>query len=85
MTSNFNQTFAQVLVKIHGIPQEYWRLRIFFAIVSDMGTPICIDSTSSKSTLDHYFGHFVWVLVEVDLHKDLKLQDFSRQCRIYFL
>jgi hypothetical protein len=56
-SSDFNpniqhQTTAQVWVKIHGLSQEYWRPKILFAIVSSVGTPICLDVETSKSAFD---------------------------------
>lgn len=36
--STINQTSAQVWIYIHGLPQEYWRRRIIFVIVSSIGT-----------------------------------------------
>jgi len=41
-------TSAQVWVKFYGVPQEYWRKRILFAIVSSIGTPICTDIATAK-------------------------------------
>jgi hypothetical protein len=42
-TKDFNPSFqtsdtAQVWVRIYGLPQEYWRPKIFFAIASSAGT-----------------------------------------------
>lgn len=54
--SNVKQTFVQVWVRIHGLPQEYWRPRIIFIVSSSLGTHIHIDYTSSKSAFDRYFG-----------------------------
>ncbi|XP_058783255.1 uncharacterized protein LOC131657925 [Vicia villosa] len=69
--STLKQTSAQVWIRIHGLSQEYWRPRILFAIASSIGTPICIDSASNMSAFDRPFGHFVRVLVDLDLTKDL--------------
>ncbi|XP_058777069.1 uncharacterized protein LOC131651419 [Vicia villosa] len=69
--STLKQTSAQVWIRIHGLSQEYWRPRILFAIASSIGTPICIDSASNKSAFDRPFGHFVRILVDLDLTKDL--------------
>ncbi|XP_058746266.1 uncharacterized protein LOC131619153 [Vicia villosa] len=66
-----HNTAAQVWVRFFGLAQEYWRPRILFAIASCVGTPICIDSASYKSRLDRTFGHFVRVLVEMDLTQPL--------------
>ncbi|XP_058733228.1 uncharacterized protein LOC131604829 [Vicia villosa] len=66
-----NNTSALVWVRFFGLSQEYWRPRILFAITSGVGTPIFIDSTAAKSRLDRTFGHFVRVLVDMDLTQPL--------------
>jgi len=63
---------AQVWMKIHGLSQEYWRKKIIFAIASSVGTPICVDSVTSKPAHERTFGHFARVLVDIDLTKELK-------------
>ncbi|XP_058725921.1 uncharacterized protein LOC131597230 [Vicia villosa] len=68
--STLKQTSAQVWIRIHGLSQEYRRPKILFAIASSIGTPICIDSASSKSAFERHFGHFVRVLVDLDLTKE---------------
>ncbi|XP_058776574.1 uncharacterized protein LOC131650888 [Vicia villosa] len=68
--ATLKQTSAQVWIRIHGLSQEYWRPRIIFAIASSIGTPICIDSASNKSAFDRPFGHFVRVLVDLDMLKE---------------
>lgn len=67
---NIKQTSAQVWIRIHRLSQEYWRPRIIFAIASSIGTLLCIDSASNKSAFERPFGHFVKVLVDMDLTKD---------------
>lgn len=69
--SNVNQTLTQVWVRIYGLPQEYRRSKLIFSIAISLGTPICIGSTSCKSAPDRAFGHFVRVLVDIDLVKEL--------------
>ncbi|XP_058776082.1 uncharacterized protein LOC131650388 [Vicia villosa] len=69
--STLKQTSAQVWIRIHGLSQEYWRPRILFSIASSIGTPICIDSASNKSAFERPFGHFVRILVDLDLTKEL--------------
>ncbi|XP_058777596.1 uncharacterized protein LOC131651882 [Vicia villosa] len=69
--STLKQTSAQVWIRIHGLSQEYWRPRILFAIASSIGTPICIDSAFNKSVFERPFGHFVRILVDLDLTKEL--------------
>ncbi|CAI8607867.1 unnamed protein product [Vicia faba] len=63
-------TSAQVWIRIHGLSQEYWRPQIFFAIASSVGTPICIDLALNKSSFERPFGHFVRVLVDLDVTKE---------------
>lgn len=65
------QTTAQVWIRIYGLSQEYWRKRILFAIASGVGSPICTDSITSKPRMERSFGHYVRVLVDMDLNKDL--------------
>lgn len=69
--SNVQHTSAQVWVCIHGLLQDYWQPKIIFTISSSLGMPICIDSTSSKSAFDRALDHFVRVLVDIDLTKEL--------------
>ncbi|CAI8584698.1 unnamed protein product [Vicia faba] len=64
----------QVVDLLHGLSQEYWRPKITFSIDSSLITPTSIDSTSSKLTFDRTFGHFVWVLVDIKLVKELTYQ-----------
>lgn len=44
----------------------------YFAIIDSLGTPICIDSSSCEPTFDRSFGHFVRVLMDMGLLKDLR-------------
>ncbi|MCI06218.1 pectin acetylesterase [Trifolium medium] len=67
-----HQTTAQVWVRIYGLSQEYWRPKILFAIAGSVGTPICIDSATNKSRFERDFGHFVRVLVDMDLRIEPK-------------
>lgn len=67
-----NNSTAQVWVRLHGLPQEYWRPRIFFAIANSVGTPICTDSASTKPMIDRTFGQYARVLVDMDITKDLR-------------
>lgn len=78
-TSDFSpnlqtNTSAQVWLKIHGLSQEYWRKRIIFAIASSVGTPICVDSITSKPAIERTFGHFARVLIDIDLSKELRYE-----------
>lgn len=67
-------TYAQVWLKIHGLSQEYWRKKIIFAIASSVGTPICVDSVTSKPAIERTFGHFARVLIDIDLSKELRYE-----------
>lgn len=67
-TADFNPTFerqthVQCWVRIQGLPQEYWRVKILFAIAGSIGTPVALDEATSKKT----FGHFARFLVDLDL------------------
>jgi len=66
-----HQTTAQVWITIYGLSKEYWRKRILFAIASEVGTPICTDSITSKPRMERAFGHYVRVLVDMNLNKEL--------------
>jgi hypothetical protein len=54
-----NSNTAQVWVRIYGLAQEYWRPKIFFAIASSVGTPICTDSAYTKPMIERTFGQYV--------------------------
>ncbi|XP_058756493.1 uncharacterized protein LOC131629735 [Vicia villosa] len=76
-SKDFNPCFlkhssAQVWIRIHGLPQEYWRPKIVFAIASSVGTPLCTDSASNKNCFERPFGHFVRVLVDLELSQELR-------------
>ena len=66
--------YVKVWMKIHGLSQEHWRKKIVFVVESSVGTPICVDSVTSKPALERTFGHFVRVLVDIDLTKELKYE-----------
>jgi hypothetical protein len=65
------QSSIQVWVRIHGLSQEYWRPKILFAIASSVGTPLCTDAVTNKPKFDRTFGHFVRVLVDLDISNEL--------------
>ncbi|KAK2418107.1 hypothetical protein QL285_040346 [Trifolium repens] len=78
-TKDFNpsvqkQTSAQVWVRIYGLSQEYWRPKILFAIASSVGTPLCTDVVTNKPKFDRTFGHFVRVLVDLDISNELSYE-----------
>lgn len=70
--STLKQSTAQVWVKIHGLSQEYWRPKIIFAIASCMETPLCTDVATNKNPFERHFGHYVRVLVDIDLTQELR-------------
>jgi len=70
--STLKQSSAQVWVKIHGLSQEYWRPKIIFAIASCMGTPLCTDAATNKNPFERHFGHYVRVMVDIDLTQELR-------------
>lgn len=82
--STLKQTSAQVWIKIYGLSQEYWRPRIIFAIANSIGTPIYIDSGTNKSDFDRPFGHFVRVLVDLDLTKEFSYKILVKRVRFAF-
>jgi len=67
-----NNTSAQVWVRIYGLPQEYWRPRILFAIASSAGTPTCTYFASTKHMIERNFGQFARVLVDMDVIQTLR-------------
>lgn len=71
-TSYQNSTSAQVWVRIYGLPQEYWRPKILFAIANSAGTPICTDAASTKPMMERTFGQFARVLVDMDVTQELR-------------
>lgn len=62
---------AQVWVHIHGFPQEHWRPKFVLVIASSIGIPLCTDSASNKGCFDRTFGHYLRVLVDLELTKEL--------------
>lgn len=61
------QTHAQVWIRLHELPQEYWMDRTLREIASAVGTPLLIDS----ATQNRVFGHYARVLVDMDLSKTI--------------
>lgn len=70
--STQQNTSAQVWVKFYGIPQEYWRKRILFAIGSSIGTPICTDVATAKPMWERTFGQYARILVDMDVSQPLR-------------
>lgn len=55
-------TTTQCWIRILGLPQEYWRPKILFAIAREIGVPLSLDDATINMTL----GHYARVLVDVD-------------------
>jgi hypothetical protein len=70
--SSQQNTSAQVWVRFHGVPQEYWRKRILFAIASAVGTPICTDANASRPRWERTFGQYARILVDMDVSQPLR-------------
>ncbi|RZC08403.1 hypothetical protein D0Y65_015231, partial [Glycine soja] len=63
-------SYAQCLIRIVSLPQEYWRPNILFSIPRGVGTPLLLDDAIIKRT----FGHYAHVLVDLDLSGELRDQ-----------
>jgi len=48
------QTHAQVWLRIHELPQEYWMERTLREIASVVGTPLIIESAIQNRVFGHY-------------------------------
>lgn len=64
------QTHMQCWLRIHDLPQEYWRPRILFEIATGVGTPISLDEPTRARSL----GHFARILVDLDLTARLPVE-----------
>ncbi|KEH35128.1 DUF4283 domain protein [Medicago truncatula] len=60
-------THAQVWIRILELPQEYWMDRTLREIASDLGTPLLIDSATSK----RIYGHYARILVDMDFSRQI--------------
>ena len=60
-------TNAQVCIKVHELPWEYWDA----SILSNMARGIDVLLKLDQATLEGKFGHFACILVDVDLSKEL--------------
>ena len=60
-------TNAQVWIKLHDLPWEYWDASILKNIARGVGIPLKID----QNTLEGKFGHYARILVDIDLSKEL--------------
>lgn len=64
------QTKVQCWIRILGLPQEYWRPKILFAIARGVGVPLSLDD----ATINKSLGHYARVLVDLDLAGDIRDQ-----------
>ncbi|XP_058784208.1 uncharacterized protein LOC131658979 [Vicia villosa] len=76
-TRDFNpnmqkNTNSQVWVRIYGLAQEYWRPKILFPVASSIGILICTYVIGTKTLFEITFGHYVRVLVDIDLTQPLR-------------
>ncbi|XP_026442511.1 uncharacterized protein LOC113342068 [Papaver somniferum] len=53
---------ASMWVKFPGLPLEFWIEKTLLAMEKSLGTPIVVD----KRTLEHEYGHFSSVLVDIN-------------------
>ena len=60
-------TNAQVWIKLHDLPWEYWDASILKNIARGVGVPLKID----HNTIEGKFGHYARILVDIDLSKEL--------------
>lgn len=72
-TPNFNPfkqktTNTQVWVRFYDLAWVYWDTQILFEIAFVIGTPLKTD----KNTEEGNSVHYVWVLIDADLAKDLE-------------
>jgi len=70
--NNHKQTTVQSWVRFLELPQEYWSHNIIFTIASCLGTPLRLDAATSKCPLERSFGHFIRVLVDIDLSSKIR-------------
>jgi len=63
-------THAQVWIRLLELPQEYWMDRTLREIASALGTPLLIDSATSKCI----YGHYARILVDMDFSRQIFLE-----------
>ncbi|XP_026445435.1 uncharacterized protein LOC113346043 [Papaver somniferum] len=56
---------STVWVKFPGLPVEMWVEKTLLALGKSLGTPIVVD----KRTLNHKYGHYASVLIDIDFAK----------------
>lgn len=68
------------------LPQESWSLKLLCGIVSSNGMPTNLDATTRNKS----FGHYAYILIDIDLSKPLHLSilverdDFSFFVRVEY-
>lgn len=72
-TPDFNpelvrQTNVQCWIRIFGLPHEYWRPKILFAIATGVGIPLSLDD----ATINRSLGHYARILVDLDLAGNIR-------------
>jgi len=61
------QTHTQVWIRLWQLPQEYWMERTLYEIAGAVGTPLVIENVTNN----RLYGHYVQILVDLDLLKDI--------------
>ena len=56
-------TKAQVWIRIHKLPLEYWKPRVIFSIIRGLGTPLSLNESTTRKNR----GMFARVLVDIDM------------------
>lgn len=59
-------------VRFYDLAQEYWRPKILFSIASSICTPICSGMVFTSPLIDRSFSHFVRVLVDMHVTKEIR-------------
>lgn len=60
---NYIYSYCFNITRILGLPQEYWRSKILFAIARGIGIPLSLDDATISKSL----GDYARVLVDLDL------------------
>ncbi|XP_057803039.1 uncharacterized protein LOC131018331 [Salvia miltiorrhiza] len=62
-----HSSLANVWVRIHYLPIEYWNVEVLTGVARYVGHPLRVDGTSAKRD----FGQFARILIEIDMSKPL--------------
>lgn len=68
---------------VHTLPRIL-ETKITFTIASRINIPLCIDSESNKPAFDKAFDHYVRMLVDIDLKKELKTTNSLLKRKVTF-